>query len=88
MQTRGKYMKFVIYHSSTANEPRNTSIKNLLVSEKEKQLPRAIKQSKIRQVRNAKDYMFDFLIPRNYTEAWNLTKLITTVNGMMPVIIH
>ena len=25
LQTRGKYMKFVIYHSSTATEPRNTS---------------------------------------------------------------
>ena len=34
LQTRGKYMKFVIYHSSTATEPRNTSNQNLLVSEK------------------------------------------------------
>ena len=25
LQTRGKYMKSVIYHSSTATEPRNTS---------------------------------------------------------------
>ena len=25
LQTRGKYMKFVIYHSSTATDPRNTS---------------------------------------------------------------
>ena len=25
LQTRGKYMKFVIYHSSTGTEPRNTS---------------------------------------------------------------
>ena len=25
LQTRGNYMKFVIYHSSTATEPRNTS---------------------------------------------------------------
>ena len=61
--------------------------------EKEKQLTRAIKQSKIRQVRHAKKYMFGFLIPRNYTQAlefdkanklWNLTKLTITVNGMMP----
>ena len=29
LQTRGKYMKFVIYHSSTATEPRNTSNKKL-----------------------------------------------------------
>ena len=36
---------------------------------KEKQLTRAIKQSKIRQVRHARKYMFGFLIPRNYTEA-------------------
>ena len=34
LQTRGKYMKFVIYHSSTATELRNTSNKNLSVSEK------------------------------------------------------
>ena len=32
---------------------------------KEKQLTRAIKHSKIRQVRHAKKYMFGFLIPRN-----------------------
>ena len=41
LQTRGKYMKFVIYHSSTATEPRNTSNQKLLVSErvsKEKKL--------------------------------------------------
>ena len=29
-QTRGKYMKFVIYHSSTATEPRNTSNQKLV----------------------------------------------------------
>ena len=34
LQTRGKYMKFVIYNSSTATEPRNTSNQKLLVSEK------------------------------------------------------
>ena len=28
LQTRGKYMKFVIYHSSTATEPRNTLASN------------------------------------------------------------
>ena len=36
---------------------------------KEKQLIRAIKQSKTRQVRHTKKYMFGFLIPRNYIEA-------------------
>ena len=29
-KTRGKYMKFVIYHSSTATEPRNTSNQKLV----------------------------------------------------------
>ena len=43
-------------------------------SKKEKQLTRAIKQSKIRQVRHAKKYMFGFLIPRNYTEALEFDK--------------
>ena len=30
LQTRGKYMKFVIYHSSTATEPRKTSNQKLV----------------------------------------------------------
>ena len=30
LQTRGKYMKYVIYHSSTATEPRNTSNQKLV----------------------------------------------------------
>ena len=30
LQTRGKYMKFVIYHSSTATETRNTSNQKLV----------------------------------------------------------
>ena len=29
LQTRGKYMKFIIYHSSTATQPRNISNKKL-----------------------------------------------------------
>ena len=41
---------------------------------KEKQLTRAIKQSKIRQVRHAQKYMFGYLIPRNYTEALEFDK--------------
>ena len=39
-----------------------------------KQLNRAIKQSKIRQVRHSKKYMFGFLIPRNFTEALEFDK--------------
>ena len=34
LQTRGKYMKFAICHSTTATEPRNTSNQKLSVSEK------------------------------------------------------
>ena len=34
LQTRGKCMKFVIYHFSTATEPRNTSNQNMAVLEK------------------------------------------------------
>ena len=41
---------------------------------KENQLTRAIKQSKIRQVRHAKKYMFGFLITRNYIEALEFDK--------------
>ena len=44
------------------------------LNKKEKQLTRAIKQSKIRQVRYAKKHMFGFLIPRNYTEALEFDK--------------
>ena len=36
---------------------------------KAKVLARAIKQSKIRQVRRSQTYMFGYLIPRNYMEA-------------------
>ena len=50
---------------------------------KEKQLSRAIKQSKLRQVRHAKKYMFGFLIPRNYIEALEFEKQAITANGMM-----
>ena len=35
----------------------------------DKVLTRAIKQSKIRQVRRSQTYMFGYLIPRNYMEA-------------------
>ena len=39
------------------------------VIKKDKKLSRAIKQSKIRQVRHSQKYMFGYLIPRSYTEA-------------------
>ena len=45
-----------------------------LTCKKEKELTKAIKQSKIRPVRHAKKYMFGYLIPRNYTEALEFDK--------------
>ena len=39
------------------------------LAKKDKVLARAIKQSKIRQVRRTQTYMFVYLIPRNYMEA-------------------
>ena len=39
------------------------------LAKKDKVLARAIKQSKIRQVRRSQTYMFRYLIPRNYMEA-------------------
>ena len=38
------------------------------LAKKDKVLARAIKQSKIRQVRRSQTYMFGYLIPRNYME--------------------
>ena len=39
------------------------------LAKKDKGLARAIRQSKIRQVRRSQTYMFGYLIPRNYMEA-------------------
>ena len=39
----------------------------LLSRKRNKELTRAIKQSRIRQVRHAQKYTFGYLIPRNYT---------------------
>ena len=39
------------------------------LAKKDKVLARAIKQSKIRQVRRSQTYMFWYLIPKNYMEA-------------------
>ena len=41
----------------------------LSLAKKDKVLARAIKQSKIRQVRRSQTYMFGYIIPRNYMEA-------------------
>ena len=41
---------------------------------KEKQLTRAIKQSRTRHVRHSQKYMFGYVIQRNYTEALELDK--------------
>ena len=58
------------------------------LAKKDKVLARAIKQSKINQVRRSQPYMFGYLIPRNYMEAMqftNLTLKTKTVNDMMPL---
>ena len=39
------------------------------LAKKDKVLPRAIKQTTIRQVRRSQTYMFGYLIPRNYMES-------------------
>ena len=46
--------------------------KNII--KKDKKLSRAIKQSKIRQVRHSQKYMFGYRIPRSYTEALDFDK--------------
>ena len=58
-------------------------IRNL--AKKDKVLARAIKQSKIRQVRRSQTYMFGYLIPRNYMEAMQFDSENKTANGMMPL---
>ena len=55
------------------------------LAKKGKVLARAIKQSKIRQVRRSQTYMFGYLIPRNYMEVMNFDSDNKTVNGMMPL---
>ena len=45
-------------------------------AKKDKVLTRAIKQSKITQVRRSQTYMFGYQIPRNYMEAMELTQKI------------
>ena len=55
------------------------------LAKKDKVLPRAIKQSKIRQVRRSQTYMFGYLIPRNYMEAMQFDSEKKTANVMMPL---
>ena len=50
------------------------------LAKKDKVHARAIKQSKIRQVRRSQSYMFGYLIPRNNLEAMQFD-----TNGMMPL---
>ena len=55
------------------------------LAKRDKTLIRAIMQSRIRQARRAKNYMFGYLIPRSYIAKrhWNLTKRTTTPNVPM-----
>ena len=55
------------------------------LARKDKVLSRAIKQSKIRQVRRSQTYMFGYLIPRNYMEAMQFDTENKKANGMMPL---
>ena len=55
------------------------------LAKKDKVLTRAIKQSKIRQVRRSQTYMFGYLIPETTWRPYNLTLKTTIANGMMPL---
>ena len=55
------------------------------LAKKDKVLARAIKQSKIRQVRRSQTYMFGYLIPETTWKPCNLTQKTKTANGMMPL---
>ena len=53
------------------------------LAKRDKTLTRTVMQSRIRQARRAKKYMFGYLIPRSYKEALNLMKRTTAPNGLM-----
>ena len=53
------------------------------LAKKDEVLARAIKQSKISQVRRSQTFIFGYLIPRNYMEAMQFG--IKIANGMMPL---
>ena len=55
------------------------------LAKKDKVLARAIKQTKIRQVRRSQTYRFGYLIARNYMEAMQFDSENKIVNGMMPL---
>ena len=54
------------------------------VAKNQKQLTRAINQSKIRQVRRSAVYQFGFLIPKDYKQALQLDEQMAIASGMMP----
>ena len=53
------------------------------IAKNQKQLTRAINQSKIRQVGRSAVYQFGFLIPKDYKQALQLDEQNTTTSGMM-----
>ena len=55
------------------------------LAKKAKVLVRAIKQSKIWQVRRSQTYMFGYLIPRNYMEAMQFDSENENSKWMMPL---
>ena len=55
------------------------------IAKNQKQLTRAINQSKIRQVRRSAVYQFGFLIPKDYKQALQLDEKMATARGMMPL---
>ena len=55
------------------------------IAKNQKQLTRAINQSKIRQVRRSAVYQFCFLIPKDYKQALHLDEQMATASGMMPL---
>ena len=55
------------------------------IAKNQKQLTRAINQSKIRQVRRSAVYQFGFLIPRITNKHYNWMNKMATVSGVMPL---
>ena len=55
------------------------------IAKNQKQLTRAINQSKIRQVRRSAVYQFGFLIPKDYRQPLQLDEQMAIASGMMPL---
>ena len=53
------------------------------IAKNQKQLTRAMNQSKIRQVRRSAVYQFHFLIPKDYKQHCNWMNKMATASGMM-----